>query len=144
MAPCRDRSAAATPTPVLSASTVRIEIPTRSSSTRLPETGPDGRNLKVPGCFGHAGRAHALLGNIAEARAEIARLEGLGLQGFGVAYDLALIHVALKEPDAAITALERAVSDRSQMMGYMNVDPGLEPVLGDPRVREISRRIGFD
>jgi hypothetical protein len=43
-----------------------------------------------------------------------------------------------------ITALERAVSDRSQMMGYMNVDPGLEPVLADPRVREISRRIRFD
>jgi len=104
----------------------------------------DGRNLKVPGCFGHAGRAHALLGNIAEACAEIARLEGLALQGFGVAYDLALIHVALKEPDAAITALERAVSGRSQMMGYMNVDPGLEPVLADARVREISRRIGFD
>jgi len=28
-------------------------------------------------------------------------------------------------------------------MGYLNVDPGIEPVVADQRVHEISRRIGF-
>ena len=102
-----------------------------------------GRSLKVPGAFGHAGRAHALLGEVAAARAEIERLEALGGQGFGVGYDLALIHVALGEHDKAIAAVERAFVDHSQMMGYLNVDPGLAPILADPRVRDLSRRIGL-
>ena len=102
-----------------------------------------GRSLKVPGAFGHAGRAHALLGEAAAARAEVERLEALGGQGFGVGYDLALIHVALGERDKAIAAVERAFVDHSQMMGYLNVDPGLAPILADPRVRDLSRRIGL-
>jgi hypothetical protein len=99
--------------------------------------------LKVPGSLGHAGRAHALLGDTAAAGAEVERLELLGQKGFGVGYDLALIHVALGEHEAAIGALERAVADHSQMMGYLNVDPGLAPILAEQRVRDLSRRIGF-
>jgi DNA-binding winged helix-turn-helix (wHTH) protein/TolB-like protein len=102
-----------------------------------------GRVLKAPGSFGHVGRAYALLGNAAAARAEMARLDALGKQGFGVGYDLALIHVSLGEHDAAIDALRRAVADHSQMMGYMNVDPIFTRFASDERFRAISRQVGL-
>jgi hypothetical protein len=57
-----------------------------------------------------------MLGNASGARAELARLDTPGEQGHGVGYDLALIHLALGEHDAA---LERAAADHSQMMGYL-------------------------
>ena len=50
--------------------------------------------------------------------------------------------MALGDHEPAIDAIERAVVDRSQMMGYLNVDPGLAPILAEPRVRDLSRRIG--
>ncbi len=102
-----------------------------------------GRTLKVPGSLGHAGRAYALLGNVVAARTEMDRLDALGGQGFGVSYDLALIHLALGEREPALHAIERAVVDRSQLMGYLNVDPALAPIAAEPRMRALSRRIGL-
>jgi hypothetical protein len=80
---------------------------------------------------------------MAEARAEVDRVRALGERGFGVAFDLALIHLELGDRDAALAELERAVGDHSQMLGYLNVEPALDPIRGDPRFRAVSRLIGL-
>lgn len=103
----------------------------------------EGRNDPAPTSYSNLARAHAQTGNAGAARAEIDHLESLGLQGFGVGFDLALIHLELGERDRALDALERGVSDHSQTLGYLNVEPALDPLRNEPRLRAVSRRIGL-
>jgi tetratricopeptide (TPR) repeat protein len=103
----------------------------------------EGRNEPAPGSYSTLGRAYAMTGNVAGARAEIARVEAEGRKGFGVGYDLALLHLALDEKEHSLAALERGVDDCSQMLGYINVDPALDPIRDEPRVRAVAKRIGL-
>jgi TolB-like protein/DNA-binding winged helix-turn-helix (wHTH) protein/Flp pilus assembly protein TadD len=103
----------------------------------------EGYEGRVPGSFSNLGRAYALAGRAAEARAELARLRALGEEGFGVGFDAALIHAALGERDAALTALESGLDDLSQMLLYLNVEPGLDPLRDEPRFRAVVERLGL-
>jgi serine/threonine-protein kinase len=103
----------------------------------------EGSDARVPGSFSNLGRAYALAGRAAEARAELARLRVLGEEGFGVGFDAALIHAALGERDAALTALESGLDDLSQMLLYLNVEPGLDPLRDEPRFRALVERLGL-
>jgi hypothetical protein len=103
----------------------------------------EGRNDPAPGSYSTLGRAYAMTGNVTAARAEIARVEAEGRKGFGVGFDLALLHLALGEREQALNALERGIDDCSQMLGYINVDPALDPIRDEPQVRAIARRIGL-
>lgn len=103
----------------------------------------EARNDPAPTAFSSLARAYAQTGNIPAAKTEIDRLEALGAQGFGVGFALALIHVDLGDRDRALAALVRGVDDHSQMQGYLNVEPALDPVRDDPRFRAISQRLGL-
>jgi len=103
----------------------------------------EGRSEPAPTSFSNLGRAYAQAGNAAGARAEIDRLEALGARGFGVGFDLALLHLELGEGDRALAALERGVDDLSQTQGYINVEPALDPLRAEPRFRAIVRRTGL-
>jgi len=103
----------------------------------------EGRNELAPGSYSTLGRAYAMTGNLAAARTELAAAEALGRQGFGVGYDVALLQLALGDSQRAFTALERAVDDGSQMIGYLNVDPALAAIRDEPRVRAVAQRIGL-
>ena len=103
----------------------------------------EGRNDPAPGSYSTLGRAYAMTGNVDAARAELARVEAEGSRGFGVGYDLALLRLALGDRDGAYAALERAVDDSSQMLGYLNVDPALDAIRDEPRVRAVARKIGL-
>ena len=96
-----------------------------------------------PGSYSNAGRAFALLGRVAEARAEISRIAALGERGFGVGYDLALMHAALGERDAALDALERSLDPPCLTIGYLNSEPGFASLRSEPRFRSFSQRIGL-
>lgn len=100
-------------------------------------------NEVAPSSLANLGRAYAMTGRVEAARAEIARIEALGARGFGVGYDLALIHLALGERDAGLASMERALDDHSQTIGYINVDPALDPIRDEPRVRAIAKKIGL-
>jgi tetratricopeptide (TPR) repeat protein len=103
----------------------------------------EGFSARAPGSFSNLGRASALAGRTDAARAEIARLTELGAQDFGVAYDIALIQAALGERELALTALETALDDHSQMIGFLNVDPGLDGLRDEPRFRAVVQRLGL-
>ncbi len=56
-------------------------------------------------------------------------------------FELGLIHLDLGDRDRALASLERGVDDHSQVQGYLNVEPALDPLRDDPRFRAISRRL---
>ena len=103
----------------------------------------EGWNKLAPGSYSTLGRAYAKAGNVDAARAEIARVEAEGSKGFGVGFDLALLYLALGEREKALHALERAPEDRSQMVGYINVEPALDPIRDEPRLRAVARAVGL-
>ena len=84
------------------------------------------RSSRTPGGEGDKGRTFARMGQRAEARGEIDRLEGRGREGYGVAYDVATIWAGLGEHPAALSALRRALDDYSQLLGFLSVDPAVD------------------
>ena len=102
-----------------------------------------GTSSAAPGGLATLGRAYAATGKRELATAEIRRLEERGAQGIGVSCDLALIHAALGERDRALDAVERGLRDGSQMISFMNVEPGFDPIRNEPRFRAVSRAIGL-
>ena len=93
------------------------------------------------GSFSNLGRAYALNGQVDAARREIARVEDLGKLGFGVGFDLAIVHAALGERELALAALEQGEHDVSQMIGFLNSEPGLDSIRDEPRFRAVSERL---
>lgn len=59
-----------------------------------------------------------------EAQADARRLLG---------YEVALVHVALGETDAAFGWLDRAYEERSAWLAYAAVEPRLDPLRADER-----------
>ena len=99
------------------------------------------QRMPVPGGDGDLGRAYALAGRVAEARAEIERLNRRALDGFGVAYDLAGIHAALGETTLACAALRRAIDDHSQLVGFLASDPAMDALRGQDCLDAAQRRL---
>jgi hypothetical protein len=54
-----------------------------------------------------------------------------------------MIHVGLGDHDEAFSSLNRAFEERSLWLGYMNVEPQLDPVRSDPRFQHLLRRVGL-
>ena len=69
------------------------------------------------------------------------KLRRLGESGFGVAYDLAAVHVLLGDIPEACRCLEQALDDHSQMIGFLGVDPAFDPLRAEPRYRGVPRRL---
>jgi TolB-like protein/Flp pilus assembly protein TadD len=103
----------------------------------------EGHNDPAPSAFSNLARAYAQTHDAAGAEREIARIEALGTQGYGVGFDLALIHLDLGARNVALDALERGMHDDSQMQCYLNVEPALDPLRSEARFRALSRRLGL-
>jgi len=103
----------------------------------------EGFGAPAPGGLSNLGRAYALVGRADDARKEIARLQTLGTQQYGVGYHAALIHATLGERDPALAALEQSLTDHSQMVGFINVDPAFDVLRDEPRFRAVVERLGL-
>jgi len=103
----------------------------------------EGHPGPMAGSFSNLGRAYALDGQVDAARREIARVEELGQRGFGVGFDLAIVYAALGERELSLAALERSEQDVSQMIGFLNSEPGLDSIRDEPRFRAVSERLGL-
>jgi DNA-binding winged helix-turn-helix (wHTH) protein/Tfp pilus assembly protein PilF len=91
-----------------------------------------------------AGLVYAHLGRRDDAHAEISRLTRMGRQGFGVAYDIAVIHAALGERKAGCAALERALADHSLTLPWMRLDPRMDPLRDEPCFADVRKRLYGD
>ena len=83
------------------------------------------------------GRAYAKAGREKDARAILSRLDAASPERHVSAYHVALVHIALGETNAALDWLEQAYEQRSPWIGYLAVDPGLDPVRSQPRFRNL-------
>jgi TolB-like protein/Tfp pilus assembly protein PilF len=88
-------------------------------------------------------RALAALGRREEAEEILARLESESRQHYVRAEYLAMGHAALGDLDGAFGALDRAYQARSAGLIYLHLDPGYDPLRGDPRYKELVQRIGL-
>ena len=90
------------------------------------------------------GRAYARAGKAREARATLARLAQASADRHVSAYHVALIHIALGDDEAGLDWLERAFDEQSPWIGYMKVDPALDPVRSRPRFERLLRKARLD
>ena len=60
------------------------------------------------------------------------------------AYHLAVIHGALGDVDQAMLWLERAYNEQSPWIGYMRVDPRVDPLRSDPRFSALLKQAELD
>jgi hypothetical protein len=73
----------------------------------------------------------------------LANLHALPRAQYVSAYDLALIFVGLQDMDEAFRWLHSALEQRSLWLGYLDVEPQLDPLRNDPRFAELRRRVGL-
>jgi DNA-binding winged helix-turn-helix (wHTH) protein/tetratricopeptide (TPR) repeat protein len=85
-------------------------------------------------------RAQAAAGQRKEAVQTLARLYEIRAGKELFAYEVALVHLALNDAGSALDWLERAHSERSGWMAYLNVDPRLDPVRREERFQRIASR----
>ena len=87
------------------------------------------------------GFLYAKYGRRDDALREIERLEARGREGYGVAYERTIIYVALGELDRGCESLARAVDDHSVMLGWMRLDPRLDPLRGRRCFADVEKRV---
>jgi TolB-like protein/DNA-binding winged helix-turn-helix (wHTH) protein/Flp pilus assembly protein TadD len=85
----------------------------------------------------------AAAGRTAGARAILRTLEERSRSSWVPAYNLAIIHVALKENDEAFRYLQKAYDEQDWALLVLAVEPRLDPLRSDPRFLELSRKLKF-
>jgi serine/threonine-protein kinase len=86
------------------------------------------------------GHTYALAGQTAKARATLSRLERAATTRHVSAYHVAVIHIALGDAIAGLDWLDRALAEQSPWIGYLLVDPRVDPVRGHPRFDALLRQ----
>lgn len=87
------------------------------------------------------GYGYAIAGRCDEARAVLNQLNALSSKRYVSPYDIALVYLGLQENDEALTWLQRALEQRSLWMGYLSVEPQLDPLRSDERFQGLRRRV---
>ncbi len=83
------------------------------------------------------------MGQKDKARAELRKLEAMnGAQSLDPVA-MALAYVGVGNNDAALSSLEKAYGQRSNLLTALKVEPVYDPLRDDPRFQELLRRVGF-
>jgi len=95
-----------------------------------------------PSVLGVLGRAYGLSGNKVEAEKILDQLKELSKQRYVAAYSFALVYLGLGDKEEALRWLEQSYQDRAGSdIGYIRVDPLLDPLRGDPRFEALAEKI---
>ena len=89
------------------------------------------------------GHVYGLQGKKEEADGILKELEQRAANKNADPRDLAIVYTGLKDYDKAFESLQRGLEEHSVFMPYLNLEPLFEPLRGDPRWRELKRRIGL-
>jgi DNA-binding SARP family transcriptional activator/TolB-like protein/Tfp pilus assembly protein PilF len=85
--------------------------------------------------------AYAAAGRHGDARTLLYRVSA-SQPHYIPSFEVAKVHLALGDRDAALEWLERAYEQRSHSMAFLKVDPQLAALQTDARFRELLRRVG--
>jgi tetratricopeptide (TPR) repeat protein len=86
-------------------------------------------------------RALAAGGRKAEARRALEEVKALAARAYVSPYSISLVHAALDERDEAFAWLQRAADERTAWIAFLDVNPRLDRLRGDPRFEALRRRI---
>ena len=89
------------------------------------------------------GIAYAVSGNRAEALKALDQLLERSKHTYVSPYNVATVYAALGDHDQAFSWLEKTYEGRSWYITFLRVDPDLDSLRGDPRFRDLVRRVGF-
>jgi serine/threonine-protein kinase len=89
------------------------------------------------------GRAYALAGRKAEAENIFDDLHRQYTRSHISPYYLATLQVALGQPQAALTWLQKAYAERDTYLTWMKVDGALDPLHSEPGFQTLLRTMGF-
>lgn len=89
-----------------------------------------------------AALVYAHSGQRAKAFAEIARIRKMSEEGFGVGYELAVAYAALGDMRSGCEALDLAWRDASPFLGWMRLDPRMDPLREQPCFLDVLARFG--
>jgi TolB-like protein/Tfp pilus assembly protein PilF len=95
-----------------------------------------------PSVLGVLARAHGLSGNKMEAEKILDHLKELSKERYVSAYSFALVYLGLGDKPEALRWLEQSYQDRAGSdIGFIRVDPLLDPLRGDPRFEALAEKI---
>jgi tetratricopeptide (TPR) repeat protein len=78
-----------------------------------------------------------------EMRSRLAALEKEAASKYVSPVDLAILHAALGETEAALSAIERAFELRDASLVYLRSQPELASLRSEPRFQAIVKRMGI-
>jgi tetratricopeptide (TPR) repeat protein len=90
------------------------------------------------------GHLYAVAGKTAQARRVLATLTSEAARRYVPSYWFALLYAGLGEREQALRYLERAYEERSTVLAYVQIDPRLAGLRGEPRFLALTRRLGAD
>jgi tetratricopeptide (TPR) repeat protein len=106
-------------------------------SERILSIHPEGGMVKA-----NLARAYAMAGMKDEARALLAELSSLAKRQYVQTYFIAMIHLALQDYEQALDWLEKARSERSPWLVWLEVEPIFDCLREHPRFQELARSVG--
>jgi TolB-like protein/Tfp pilus assembly protein PilF len=98
---------------------------------------------RSPSSLAWLARLYGQTGRRGEARALLDELLSLSARRYVSPLSIGFVYFAIGENDGGFEWLEKAYAERSNGMVYLAVDPYLEPWRGDPRYRDLMRRVGL-
>ncbi len=87
------------------------------------------------------GAVAAARGRSEEARAILADIEARRREQYVSPVAFVMLHAALGDADQAFVWLDRAFAERRGWLAYLNVEPMLDGLRGDPRFRRLQERM---
>jgi TolB-like protein len=102
------------------------------------------RSGHLPMLIAFSGYPYAAAGETARAVSVLRELEEIRRKRYVPSYWVASIHAGLGQVDQAFEWLEAAYQERSDMVGYVSVDPRLDGLRSDPRFAALKKRLGLD
>ena len=95
-----------------------------------------------PYILGLLARSYGLSGNKTEAEKILNQLKELSKQRYVAAYSFALTYLGLGNVEEALRWLDQAYQNRAgNDIGWIRVDPLLDPLRGDPRFEALAEKI---
>ncbi len=95
-----------------------------------------------PSVLGVLARAYGLSGNKMEAEKILDQLKKLSQERYVSAYSFALTYLGLGDKEEELRWLEQSYQDRAGSdIGFIRVDPLLDPLRGDPRFEALAEKI---
>jgi TolB-like protein/DNA-binding winged helix-turn-helix (wHTH) protein/Flp pilus assembly protein TadD len=83
------------------------------------------------------------MGQKDKARAELRKLEAINRRQPVDPVPMVLAYVGVGDNNAALSWLEKAYAERSNLLTALKVEPAYDPLRDDPRFQELLRRVGL-